>query len=225
MRSMLASLVFSALAPVGGVHSAQLFAHSFTQPSGAPVVLMADAFTTGTDLAGRVPQSRGTSTWVQVTGTWTIVSGQLRPPATGSSNRLALYDSGAADAAVEVTVVRSAASTLGLVIRDSGVTSPASAVRRLQATITQAGVVTLAKVEGNSTTTLASTTIVAPATYRFRVQASGAQVAVAVDGAIVVSTTLSAVDQTTFGANTRQGVLATGAGTERLDDIVVTRWP
>lgn len=225
MRSLLATFALAALAPVGGVHSAQLFARSITQPSGAPVVLMADAFTSGTDLAARAPQSRGMSSWVQVAGTWTIAAGQLRPPTNGSANRLALYDSGAADVAVEVTMLRSASSTLGLVVRDSGATSPASAVRRLQATISQAGVVTLAKVEGNATTTLASATIGAPFTYRFRIEASGAQLVVLIDGTVVVSATLSAADQATFGANTRQGLLATGAGSERLDDMVVTRWP
>lgn len=225
MRTVLAALAALTFAPVGGVHSAQLFARSLTQPSGAPQVLMADAFTSGTDLAGRAPQAKGASTWVQVAGTWSIVAAQLHPPATGSANRLVLYDSGAADAAVEATFVRVSASTMGLVVRDSGVTSPASAVRRLQATITQAGVVTLAKVVGNATTTLATTTVVAPATYRFRVQVQGAQVAVAVDGTTVLSTTLSAADQTTFGANTRQGLVATGAGSEQIDDVLVTRWP
>lgn len=225
MRSMLAALTAVTLAPLGGVHSAQLFARSFTQSSGAPQVLMADAFTSGTDLAARVPQSRGGSTWVQVAGTWSIVTGQLRPPATGSANRLALYNSGVADAAMEATFVRASASTLGLVLRDSGATSPASAIRRLQATVTQAGVITLAKVEGNSTTTLATTTATLGASYRFRVQAVGASIEVRIDGATVLSTTLSAADQTTFGANTWQGVLASGAGTERIDDVLVTRWP
>jgi hypothetical protein len=225
MRSVLAALAAATLAPLGGVHSAQLFARSLTQPSGAPQVLMADAFTSGTDLATRVPQSRGGSTWVQVAGTWSILTGQVRPPATGSANRLALYNSGVADAAMEATFVRASSSTLGLVLRDSGVTSPASAVRRLQATVTQAGVVTLAKVEGNSTTTLATTTVTLAATYRFRVQAVGAAIEVRVDGVTVLSVTLSAADQTTFGANTWQGLVATGAGSERIDDVLVTRWP
>jgi hypothetical protein len=225
MRSMLAALTAATLAPLGGVHSAQLFARSFTQSSGAPQVLMADAFTSGTDLAARAPQSRGVSTWAQVSGTWSIVTGQLRPPATGSANRLVLYNSGVADAAMEATFVRASASTLGLVVRDSGTTSPASAVRRLQATVTQAGVVTLAKVAGNSTTTLATTTVALAASYRFRVQAVGASIEIGVDGATVLSATLSAADQTTFGANTWQGLVATGAGSERIDDVLVTRWP
>lgn len=228
MRSMLAALTVTTLAPLApmaGVHSAQLFARSFTQPSGAPQVLMADAFTSGTDLAARLPQSRGGSTWVQVAGTWSIVTGQVRPPATGSANRLALYNSGVADAAMEATFVRASASALGLVVRDSGVTSPASAVRRLQATVTQAGVVTLAKVEGNSTTTLATTTLALAASYRFRVQVVGAAIEVGVDGVTALSVTLSAADQTTFGANTWQGLVATGAGSERIDDVLVTRWP
>jgi hypothetical protein len=126
---------------------------------------------------------------------------------------------------MEATFVRASSSTLGLVVRDSGTTSPASAVRRLQATVTQAGVVTLAKVEGNSTTTLATTTMALAASYRFRVQAVGAAIEVRIDGATVLSVTLSAADQTTFGANTWQGLIATGAGSERIDDVLVTRWP
>jgi hypothetical protein len=57
------------------------------------------------------------------------------------------------------------------------------------------------------------------------VQVVGAGIEVRIDGATVLSVTLSAADQTTFGANTWQGLVATGAGSERIDDVLVTRWP
>jgi hypothetical protein len=73
---------------------------------------------------------------------------------------------------------------------------------------------------------LATTTLgTSPALARFRVEARGATMQVLIDGAPVLAVTLSAADAAAFASFTWQGVLATGAGSERIDDVLVTQWP
>ena len=200
---------------LGGVVSAELFAASLpVRPSFATVV-MADNFTSVGPMSDRTPQSVGTGVWMQIGGNWATAGGAVNPP--NSANALVLYNAESANVEVQDSLTIRGKSRTGLVVR-----SNSTGNTFLNGFVTELGVVAIEKVVSGSRTSLASTTLVLPATaFRFQVRVSGTVVTVTLNGTAVCTYTLTASEQTAFGAQTYVGLSAANSGNEIHDDFAV----
>ena len=218
-----ASGITASASTLGGVSSKSLFARNVVAPAVVPRMRVADSFTSGTFVSGRVPESRQylTSTWTVVAGNWSIVSGTAVPQNGGV--RHAIYDCGTANLVVGVTLTRQANSRAGLVFRSnsSGTTYLLAEFRN-----TAGGSVTLQTVVAGTATTVASASNIGTlSVVPLRIEASGAQVTVRYNSTSVISYTLTATEQTTFGALTAAGIWVTNANSETFDDFYAASWP
>ena len=152
---------------------------------------------------------------MQIAGSWATTGGAVNPP--NSANALVLYNAGSANVEVQDSLTIRGRSRTGLVLR-----SNATGNTFLNAFITELGVVAIEKVVSGSRTSLASTAVVLPTTaFRFRARASGQVVTVTLNGTVVCTYTLTAAEQTAFGAQTYVGLSAVNLGNEIHDDFAV----
>lgn len=214
--AVLGALVPASAASLGGVVSAQVLATASTASPPFTTVVMADNFTSTGTMSGRRPQSVGTGTWVQANGSWATANGVVDPP--GSSNALVLYNAAATDVRIEASITINGNARIGLALRAN-----ATGSAYLNVTITNSGQVLVEKmVSGVRTTLITSSASVPSGSFRWLAQIAGSVVTVALNGTPVTSYTLSAGDQSTFGALTSVGLSATGSTNEAFDDVVLS---
>lgn len=196
-----------------------------------PTIIMADCFCTPSfiflfnTISGRRPERIGSERWA-TSGIWSITGERLRPPTATTADRLALYNARRADVAVEADFVRSNATlTFGLVARSNGEITGSATMRRLQIVVASGRAVLTGWV-GTTVTTIADVDASwLSATYRLRMEVVGSRVRVSVGATVLIDQTLPSPLDGELAAGTHVGAVATGASTERLDDILVTAWP
>ena len=217
-------------ATLGGLSSASLTSDDVTASAPAPTVLSCDDFAfvagTGSALAGRPvqkPGACGTGTWSTHLGTWTITSGRLSATTT---NATASVPTLAVDGTVG-TVEMSAEAVLENLngsSREAGVAIDHSGSTRvyLSATVSNGSTVILRLVNGTSLTTLASVSGVAPgASTTIRLSRVGSVVSVAVNGAPIISHTLTSSRVKALRNGTRAGLVWRSGSTVRFVRLLV----
>lgn len=212
---------------LGGVSSATIAVDMPVDLPRVPDVLMADCFCTTpfASIDGYDSEYVGSDVW-RTYGTWSITGARLRPPNNSIADRLALYPAGRTDAAIEATMFRVNRNVqLGLVARSNGEIRPGPAMRRLQVVVFDGRAVLSASV-GTATVVLADVAAsLLPAEYRLRMEVDGPRVRVAVGSTLLIDLTLPAPYDVELATGTFAGLVATSAGNERIDDVLVTSWP
>lgn len=218
-----ASGITASASTLGGVSSKSLFARNVVAPAVVPRMRVADSFTSGTFVSGRVPQSvrYSSSTWTVVAGNWSIAAGVAVPQANGT--RIAIYGVDTANVLAAVTLNRQTGFDAGLIVRSN----PAGTTYLLAEFKNGAGgSVNLRKIVTGTATTIASATNLGNLNViPLRVETSGAQVTVRYNSASVISYTLTAAEQTIFGGLTSVGIWVNNATSETFDDFYVASWP
>ncbi len=190
-----------------------------------PTIIMADCFCPpDRSINKEPPQYVGSGTW-DANNAWRRSKGVLYPPTVGESNRLALYDAGRTDLAVEATLVRTdPASRLGLVVRSDGERAPSTSVR-LVAYLEDREVLLVAVLGGTKQTIANEMGVAPPTTTRLRGEVVEDAVRVLADGVTLIDTMLPADVHKTLAGLTFVGLFSELARNERVDDMLVTTWP
>ncbi|MCU1353678.1 MAG: hypothetical protein JWM05_2887 [Acidimicrobiales bacterium] len=206
---------------VGPVTSAALGAFTGTGVSGARTVYASDNFsgTSGATLQGRALTIGGT--WTVRAGGWTInAAGQAN--STGAALGSVITATSRPDARVLVTAndsTRAASTRAGLLVRCDATATKTLAVYSLSGSPAQ---IVLAKYQSGAITTLATASgMTLTSAAAWSVELNGTSVKVAYNGTTYINHTLSAADQTTFGALGGHGMLNDGTATVRFDDFRV----
>jgi hypothetical protein len=184
---------------------------------------MADSFTSGTFVSGRVPQDRQylTNTWNVPSGNWSITSGTAVPQ--NGSTRIAIYDAGNADAVTEAVLQRVSAFDAGLIVRSN---ETATTYLLAEFRNTAGGTLTLRKVIAGVSTALATANNLGSLTaIPMRVEAVGASISVYYNNTLALARTLSPAEQTTFAVLTASGIWVNNSSSESFDDFYVASWP
>lgn len=203
-------------ASLGGLHSTGVLAVTSHQAARPPRVIMADNFTTPSNLDLRAPEHVGGLAWREVTGRWVVRNGYLDPP--NSPNALVLWPSVDHDVRAEVVVTVTGAHQFGLVVRGSA-TGPTFLVGY----VSSAGQAVIAKVVNGTMTPLVSVASPAPlGTFTLTLVADAATLQLRRDGVQIAQHVLSSTDALTFGSLTATGLWVSSSGNERLDDIRIT---
>jgi hypothetical protein len=209
------TVVFGASAadakPLGGITSATISASTQSAATGAPTVLAYENFTgaNGTNLNGATTDGGGKTWSVNPTGgAWTIQGNAARST---TANTSLVIDAGSPSDTVVVTLFRNGATTF-----DAGLTinRNAAGTQFLTAewTSTANGSLELWKFTGGAWTEYTAVTNLypggigtAPASIVLSLSSTtGGVLSASINGVPVVSTTLSAGDQTTFKNATHQ---------------------
>ena len=158
-----------------------------------------------------------TITWTTNLGTWTITSGQL---AATTANATATVNAGLTNVSAEATVIGANGTSriAGVAINHTGGTRI-----YLAAALSGPGTAQLLLVNGNTVTTLASVAATITATTVVRITRIASAVTVSVNGALVISFTLSAGNVTTLSGGTRTGLYWNSGTTIRFTNILVTQ--
>lgn len=157
--------------------------------------------------------------WTNYVGACGIDNNQAWAPTLVSGTAIALLDAGVADGTFSIAV--SSRPLTGnrddaLLFRAAGGSDFLMA--RHNAAV---NLVTLHKCVAGSFTQLADAALTEPDPYTVTVVASGANITVSIDGVQYINHTLSAGDQTAFGANTLVGMRVRNINA-RLDNLLVT---
>jgi len=231
---VVAAAVVAVLALTGGLASASesslgaitargMFSRIIISAPVVPRMRMADSFTSGTFVSGRVPQDRQylTNTWNVPSGNWSITAGAAAPQTGGT--RVAIYDAGSPNVLAAVTLNRQASTDAGLIVRSN---SAATTYLLVELVNTAGGSAKLSKVIAGTSTTLASATKVgALSIVPIAVRLAGASVSFLYNGVVVISYTLTAGELTTFGTQTSMGIWVSNGTSESFDDFYVASWP
>ena len=210
---------------VGVLGSRSLGSFNNVGSASAPAIITCDDFSraasTGTALNLRPVQTPAicgsTTAWATNLGTWSISSGQL---AATTTNATATVNAGLTDVSAEATVVGANGTSriAGVAINHTGGTRI-----YLAAALSGPGTAQLLLVNGNTVSTLTSATATITATTVVRITRVGAAVTVSVNGALVISFTLSAGNVTTLSGGTRTGLYWNSGTTIRFTNFLVTQ--
>jgi hypothetical protein len=207
---VVASATDASARSLGPLPAGQLSAFKMSTSTGAPTVVAWENFngTNGTNLSGTTTDG-GAKTWsVSRAGTWTIQGNQAR---TTSADTSLVIDGGSDDRTIGGTIFRNGATTfdVGFTINRN-----AAGTQFLTAewTSTSNGSMELWKYNSGAWTLLTSVTNLypggigtAPASILLSLSSTAANVlSASINGTAVVSTTLSAADQTTYKNATHQ---------------------
>ena len=222
LASVLAIGVANA-AILGGLTPKTLATWNQSGSSGAPTVLTCDNFSlaaaTGSALDTRpvqLPAKCGSGTWTVNRGTWTISSGQLDPSGGGAT---ATISAGQTDVSAEATILSANGST-----RVGGVAIDHTGSTRIYLVGALSGPSTaqLMLVNGGTVTTLASSSATINATTVVRITRKGTAVTVSVDGALLISYTLSSAQVTTLAGGTNVGLYYDSGSAIRFTNMMAT---
>jgi hypothetical protein len=223
MAAALAALTNASAASLGGLTPAGLTALSVAQGSGAPTVLAWENFTaTNNSLIPGTKTDGGALTWVAPRCTWTVKSNQA---ASTSNDCPLMVNASAFTRGIVATVVRgTSAWDSGLVLNSNSVATQFLTVEwgsassgSIQLRLYNGGWTTLTQV-----TNLYTSTASAPASIELRaVSSTGGLITVSVNGATVLSHTLSAAQQTVLynSSHTYFGCYAYFDSTSRFDAV------
>jgi hypothetical protein len=226
---VIAAMLTPALADaddLGGLNSQSIAVDSPGDLPVVPTILMADCFC-GRDqsINRQAPQYVGSGLWEAHNG-WARQTGRLRPPSNGSANRLAFYDSGAVDIAVEATLIRTdTKSQLGVMVRANAVFGTSATAFRLVAFLQNDRAYLAAWAAGVRKTLADVAGLKPPATTRLRMEIVKSDVRVLADGVVLIDMALPSPLDTQFAAFTFAGLYSEDATSERVDDVLVTTWP
>lgn len=203
----LLSLSAAHAASIGGIASASLLAFSrpatVTLPTGLPCDDLSLGGAGSVDLDGRVTNGGGGCTpavWNVHQSQWTLGPDGLRA-SKGAS--LATVETGTQDLAVEAVIIGlgSPNEAAGVVINHSAATGT-----HLLAVLDKRNEIQLRLVGGGPTTVLVSATRTITSPVTVRLERSGANVTVAMNGVVVLGHALNAAQQTRLGTGTGAGV-------------------
>lgn len=210
---------------IGTLSALSLGSFNSSGGTSAPTIITCDDFSrtasTGTALDLRpvqLPTNCGsTIAWATNLGTWSISSGELA--ATGKVNSTASVNAGLTDVSAEATVIGANGTSriAGVAINHTGGTRI-----YLAAALSGPGTAQLLLVNGNTVSTLASATATITATTVVRITRVSTAVTVSVNGALVISFTLSAGNVTTLSGGTRTGLYWNSGTTIRFTNFLVT---
>lgn len=209
----------------GGLSALSLGAFNNGGSASAPTMITCDDFSraasTGTALNLRpvqLPANCGSTTaWATNLGTWTITAGQL---AATTTNATTTVNAGSTDVSAEATVIGANGNSriAGVAINHTGATRI-----YLAAALSGPGTAQLRLVNGNTVSTLASATATIAASTVVRITRVGTAVTVSVNGALVISFTLSPGNVTTLSGGTRTGLYWNSGTTIRFTHFLVTQ--
>lgn len=216
------ALLSAHAASMGGLATASVLAVDHSGGSGAPDVIGCDDFTgvNGSSLHLRVATATAACAgraWSVHAGAWRLSANRAAPNST--TNAVVTLNTAQPDASVQVDL-----NALSSGSRRGGVVLAADGAGRYLAALAVNGSpdrVELKVVTPTSTTTVATVTtnFVSPV-VRLRATRSGADVTVTVDGASILSHTLSNAHQAVLTGG-RTGLIG-GSSQVRFDDLVVT---
>ena len=227
---VIAAMLTPALADaddLGGVRPGTITVASPGDLPVVPTILMAECFCTSpwSSINGTLPEYIGKQAW-RTAGTWSVTSSRLRPPTSGTANRLALYDAGSTDIAVEADMFRTNKNVeLGLVARSNGQLTGSESMRRLQVVVANDLAVLTAWVESSVKELAAADASKLPGSYRLRLEVVGAAVRVSAAGIVLIDMKLPSPFDVELAEGTHVGLIASNAGNERVDNVLVTTWP
>ena len=212
---------------LGGVRPGTITVASPGDLPVVPTIIMADCFCTSPwpSIHGTLPEYIGKQGW-RTAETWSVTGSRLRPPTSATANRLALYNAGSTDVAVEADIFRANRNVqLGLVARSNGQLSSSTTHRRLQVVVAN-DLAVLTALVGLVSTNLANVDASKlPGSYRLRLEVVGAAVRVSAAGIVLIDMKLPSPFDVELAAGTNVGLIASNAGNERVDDMLVTTWP
>lgn len=209
---------------LGGVSAVSLSSFNLVSTTSAPGVVTCDDFSraaaTGSALNSRpvqLPANCGSVVWTSHLGTWTITTGQL---AATTANATATIAAGQTQISAEATILNANGSSriAGVAIDHSGSTRI-----YLAAALSGPGTAQLRLVNGSTVTTLATAAATIGASATLRITRIGNVVTVAVDGALVITYTLTAAQVTTLSGGTRVGLYWNSGSTIRFTTILATQ--
>lgn len=208
----LAAVPPAAAGSLGGLLSATFAGYTFAFSPGAPTVVAADSFTgsDGTNLDGLAVESGGL-TWAATGGTWTLQSGRAR--STSAVSSALLVDGGSSGGAVEAAVSPGGAAWDTYLILDADASFTTALVADWWSG-SDGTIALYSEIDGTFTEVASVTDLYpggAPASAVVRLEASATTVHVYLDGALVITYTLSGAEQTRFGA---AGQTWAGIGTD-----------
>jgi hypothetical protein len=211
---------------LGGLNSQSIAVDSPGDLPVVPTIIMADCFCgPNASINKQAPNYVGSGLWDSNNG-WVRQSRQLRPPVNGFANRLAFYDSGKTDIAVEATLIRTdTGSQLGVMVRANAVDGTAANAFRLVAYLRDDRAYLVAWAAGARKTLADVAGLTPPATTRLRMEIVGSDVRVLADGVVLIDMALPSPLDTEFAAFTFAGLYSEDANDERIDDVLVTTWP
>lgn len=211
-------------ATLGGLAPGTVYSSDAAVTAGAPTILGCDNFalaaSTGAGLAGRpaqLPANCGGASWAVHLGTWTITGGQLQAR---TRNASATLDASRTDVSAQATVLDvngGGNAAAGVAIDHSG----ASRVF-LAGVVASGNQAELRLVNGGSVTTLATGAVAVSATSVVRLTRVGTAVTLQVNGATVVSHTLTPA-QASLLTGTRAGLYWGRGNAVRFADFLVTQ--
>lgn len=211
-------------ATVGGVSSGDLSSFSIASGSGAPTVLTWENFDgpDGTAISGTNPDW-GPGTWRSLGGFWSIQGNEADSTSVGLGS-INVHSPGTLDAAIEVKLNRFGSTTFdaGILFNDNDYSVM---IMRYQSGGN--GTLALTNWDGGYSTMATVTNLypagiaTAPAVITLRVRAVGTLVEGYIDGALVLTYTLTAGEQATFkaAAHDGYGLWAEQDGTTKFDDF------
>ncbi len=226
---VIAAMLTPALADaddLGGLNSQSIAVDSPGDLPVVPTILMADCFC-GADrsINKQAPEYVGSGQWSSNNG-WVRQSRRLKPPNNGNPDRLAFYDSGKTDIAVEATLIRTdTTSQLGVMVRANEVFGTAANAFRLVAYLRDDRVYLAAWAAGVKKTLAVVAGLKPPATTRLRMEIVKSNVRVLADGVVLIDMALPSPLDTDLAAFTVAGLYSEDAERERVDDVLVTTWP
>jgi hypothetical protein len=215
---MAATPLVAAAASLGGIYYADLFAWSSLTTVPIPTPVAEDDFACNGALDGQT-DSVG-NTWTDHGGNWSCIGGSEVRAGQRVSPAHATVDVGVSDGVyitVNLTQIvnRGNSRGPGIALLSNGASHLFVIYERI------AGQITLGKWDGSGRTALASANITDRATAQIRVEITLPQIRVLVDGATVLTYTMTAGEVTAFGANTRFGLAADQDNWSRFDYFLV----
>jgi len=209
-------------ASLGPFTAASLLGINQASTVSTPTVLGCDNFTgtNGTTMAARaatVAAACANQVWTANVGTWTIQTNKAASSATASA--VATENTATANSTVQVvlTALNTSGRSGGVVLSHDGTSTYLAAVlidgapNRAELRIVVSGTSTL----------LTNVTPTIIATNTLQLSRSGSNVTVTLNGAVIISTTLTAGQVTSLGVGARAGLFG-GDANVRFDDFLVT---
>ncbi len=215
--------VFADASSLGGVSSANLTAVKQISSSGAPTVTAWENFTgaNGTNINGTTTDG-GSKTWVAVRGTWRIRGNQAD---VNNGDVALVVNAGTPHQAVEATVFRGGTTfDVGVVFN---MNASGTDFITTELTSNSSGQLEMWRYNGSWTLLATASNLYSgpasgwPTSANLRASSVGGNIAVYLDGALQISHTLSAADQTTFVNANHQyfGLYSYFDGASRWDDF------
>jgi hypothetical protein len=221
---MIGAICVAHAVALGTVTSKSLASFNSATAASTPTVLTCDNFSlaasTGSALNARpvqLPARCGTATWATNLGTWTITSGQL---SAATTNATATIPAGQTDVSAQATVINANGTS-----RSAGVAIDHTGTTRiyLAASLSGGNTAQLLLVNGSSVSTLASAAATIGASAVVRITRVGTAVTVSVNGAQVLTATLTSAQVTTLSGGTKVGLYWNSGSTIRFTDILATQ--